>query len=281
MAAMLNRSGQRPGLDLVLKFVEHFAAISEAIDTQGLWDDTDGLFYDRLVTPDGTHVPVKVRSMVGVIPTLAAAVVDEEMLLQSLVVAKQFPRLLRREGMEDQDKLAGAGLLKGEPGTRRLLLGVVGIDRLERIFAKLFDESEFLSPYGLRAISAYHRDHPYELDVEGIRATIDYEPAESTTAMFGGNSNWRGPLWFPLNYLVLEALERYHRFFGEEFKIEYPTGSGQKLTLGRDRPGPAPAPDLDLPGRRRRPAALLRRGRPAAARPGLEGQPGLQRVLPR
>ena len=88
-----------------------------------------------------------------------------------------------------------------------MLLGVVGIDRLERIFAKLFDENEFLSPYGLRAISAYHRDHPYELNVEGIRATIDYEPAESTTAMFGGNSNWRGPLWFPLNYLVLEALD--------------------------------------------------------------------------
>jgi hypothetical protein len=232
MAAMLNRSGQRPGSDLIVKFIEHFAAISEAIDTQGLWDDADGLFYDRLVTPDGTKVAVKVRSMVGIIPTLAAAVVDESMLERSLIVAKKFPRLLRREGLEDADKLAGAGLLKGEPGGRRMLLGVVGVDRLERIFTKLFDEDEFLSPYGLRAISAYHRDHPYELDVEGVRATIDYEPAESTTAMFGGNSNWRGPLWFPLNYLVLEALERYHRFFGDEFQIEYPTGSGHKLTLG-------------------------------------------------
>ncbi len=232
MAAILNRSGQRAGLDLVLKFVEHFAAISEAVDTLGLWDDTDGLFYDRLVTPEGTVVPVKVRSMVGVIPTLAAAVLDEDLLSQALVVAKQFPRLLRREGMEDQDKLAGAGLLKGEIGTRGLLLGVVGVDRLRRIFAKLFDEAEFLSAHGLRAISAYHRDHPYELNVEGIRATIDYEPAESTTAMFGGNSNWRGPVWFPLNYLVLEALERYHRFFGDEFKIEYPTGSRRNLTLG-------------------------------------------------
>ena len=115
MAAMLNRSGQRPGSDLILKFVEHFAAISEAIDTQGLWDDIDGLFYDRLVTPDGTQVPVKVRSMVGIIPTLAAAVVDEPMLERSLMVAKEFPRLLRREGLEDADKLAGAGLLKGEP----------------------------------------------------------------------------------------------------------------------------------------------------------------------
>jgi hypothetical protein len=233
MAAVLNRSGQRPGLDLVLKFVEHFSAISEAIDTQGLWDDTDGLFYDRLVTPDGSRVAVKVRSMVGVIPALAAAVVEEELLGLGLTVAKRFPRLLRRQGLESQDKLAEAGLLKGEPGTRRMLLGVVGVDRLEKIFTKLFDENEFLSPYGLRAISAYHRDHPYRLDVEGIAATIDYEPAESTTAMFGGNSNWRGPLWFPLNYLVIESLERYDRFFGEEFQIEYPTGSGRRLTLGQ------------------------------------------------
>jgi hypothetical protein len=233
MAAVLNRSGQRPGLDLVLKFVEHFAAISEAIDTQGLWDDADGLFYDRLVTPDGSQVPVKVRSMVGVIPALAAAVVEEELLGLGMAVAKRFPYLLRRQGLENAEELANAGLLKGEPGHRRLLLGVVGVERLERIFTKLFDEAEFLSPYGLRAISAYHRDHPYRLDVEGIEATIDYEPAESTTDMFGGNSNWRGPLWFPLNYLVLESLERYYRFFGEELQIEYPTRSGQKLSLGQ------------------------------------------------
>jgi hypothetical protein len=232
IAGVLNRSGQRPAGDLVLKFVEHFAAIREAMETQGLWDDTDGLFYDRLVTPDGRAVPVKVRSMVGIIPTLAAGVLDEGMLDRSLSVAKQLPRLLRHRGLDEADRLAGAGLLQGEPGNRRLLLGVVGVERLERIFEKLFDENEFLSPYGLRAISAYHRDHPYELDVEGITATIDYEPAESTTAMFGGNSNWRGPLWFPLNYLIIGALERYDRFFGDSLLLEYPTGSGQKATLG-------------------------------------------------
>jgi Mannosylglycerate hydrolase MGH1-like glycoside hydrolase domain len=108
---------------------------------------------------------------------------------------------------------------------------VVGTDRLERMFEKLFDENEFLSPYGLRAISAHHREYPYELDVEGVRASVDYEPAESTTAMFGGNSNWRGPLWFPLNYLVVSALERYHRFFGDDFTVEYPTGSGHRVPL--------------------------------------------------
>jgi hypothetical protein len=114
-----------------------------------------------------------------------------------------------------------------------MLLSLAGVDRIEKLFGKLFDESEFLSPHGLRALSAYHRDHPYELDVEGVRASIDYEPAESTTAMFGGNSNWRGPVWFPLNYLVISVLERYHRFFGDEFTIEYPTGSGRHLTLDK------------------------------------------------
>jgi hypothetical protein len=231
MAAILNRAGQRPAADLMLKFLEHFAAISTAIEGQGLWDDVDGLYYDRLLTADGTAVPVKVRSMVGIIPALAAAVVDETMLERSVSLGKQFADFLDRSGFRDESKLRELGLLRGEPGRQRLLLSVAGPDRLEKLLAKLFDESEFLSPYGLRALSAYHREHPYELDAEGIRATIDYEPAESTTAMFGGNSNWRGPLWFPLNYLMISVLERYSRFFGDEVTIEYPTGSGRKLTL--------------------------------------------------
>jgi hypothetical protein len=232
IAAVLNRSGQRPAMDLTLKFAEHFAAIREAMEYQGLWDDEDGLFYDRLVVADGTAVPVKVHSMVAIIPMLAAGVLDEPMLQRILAVGKQFPRLLRHEGHGDQEKLVEAGLLRGEPGQRHLLLGLVDIARFERILSRLLDEDEFLSPYGLRAISAYHREHPYELEVEGVQASIDYEPAESTTSMFGGNSNWRGPLWFPLNYLVIEALDRYHRFFGDGFRIEYPTGSGRQVTLG-------------------------------------------------
>ncbi len=136
-----------------------------------------------------------------------------------------------RRGLHDREKLQETGLMRGEPGSQRLLLSVVGIDRLEKLFTKMFNESEFLSPYGLRALSAYHRDHPYELDVEGFNATIDYEPAESTTDMFGGNSNWRGPLWFPLNYLICASLERYARFFGDDLTFEYPTGSGQQKSL--------------------------------------------------
>ena len=232
IAIVLNWSGQRPGNDLILKFLAHFAAISDAIDSQGLWDEQDGLYYDRLNTPDGSAVPVKVRSIVGIIPMLAAAVADEQMLDRALMISRQFADYAQRRGLHDREKLQETGLMRGEPGSQRLLLSVVGIDRLEKLFTKMFDESEFLSPYGLRALSAYHRDHPYELDVEGFSATIDYEPAESTTDMFGGNSNWRGPLWFPLNYLICASLERYARFFGDDLTFEYPTGSGQRRSLG-------------------------------------------------
>jgi hypothetical protein len=231
IAAVLNRSGQRPASDLVLKFLEHFAAIRGALDSQGLWDEADGLYYDRLVTPSGAAVPVRARSMVGIIPALAAAVIGEKDLERALVLGKQFADLLGGEGLTDRSKLRELGLLRGEPGDQRLLLSLAGPARLERLLGWLFNEGEFLSPHGLRALSAWHREHPYEFDVEGISASVDYEPAESTTAMFGGNSNWRGPVWFPLNYLVISALERYHRFFGDEVTIEYPTGSGQQLTL--------------------------------------------------
>jgi len=233
MAAILNRTGQRPAQDLVLKFLEHFAAISKALDGLGLWDEQDGLYYDRLKTPSGQAVPVRVRSMVGIIPALAAAVLREDEMRQALAVGKHFADFLTQHEMTDRDKLSQRGLLRGEPGHQRMLLSICGPDRLERLFTKLFDEGEFLSPHGLRALSAYHRDHPYQLQVEGITAGIDYEPAESTTAMFGGNSNWRGPVWFPLNYLMVSVLERYHRFYGDDFTIEYPTGSGQHLSLDK------------------------------------------------
>ena len=230
IASILNQSGARPADDLVLKFLDHFVQIRHAMDQLGVWDDEDGLYYDKLVTPDGTEVPIKVRSMVGVIPLLAAAVIDETILQRAQSLGKRVARLVERLG--GREGLIEQGLLRGEPGERRLLLGVVEPAHLLKVFTKLFDESEFLSPYGLRAVSAYHRDHPYELTVEGLQAVIDYEPAESTTNMFGGNSNWRGPIWFPLNYLVLTALDRYHRFFGDDVLVEYPTGSGNQVTLG-------------------------------------------------
>jgi len=231
IAAVLQRSARRPASDLVLKFLEHFAAISDAMEDRGLWDDADGLYYDRLLTPGGTATPVKVRSMVAMIPALAVAVVDEATLDRSLTFGKSFADFLGRRGLGDRDKLRQLGVLRGAPGHERLLLSVAGLGRLQRLLARLFDEAEFLSPYGLRALSAYHRAHPYTLDADGGHFTIDYEPAESTTAMFGGNSNWRGPLWMPLNYLVISSLQHYHRFFGDDLTVEYPAGSGCRLAL--------------------------------------------------
>jgi hypothetical protein len=231
IVAALGWSGQRPAQDLVLKFLEHFAAIRDAIDTQGLWDEADGLYYDRLITASGGAIPVQVRSMVGIIPALAAAVIDGAALGHAMTMNKRFMDFLDRESLGDLQRLAQAGRLRGGAGAQRVLLSVAAPGRLERLMARLFDEGEFLSPHGLRALSAYHRDHPYEFAFDGATAVITYEPAESTTPMFGGNSNWRGPVWFPLNYLVINALERYHRFFGDDMEIEYPTGSGKRLTL--------------------------------------------------
>jgi hypothetical protein len=231
IAAVLNWSGRRQAEDLMLKFLEHTAGIRTALDGQGLWDDADGLYYDRLITPSGYAVPVKTRSMVGIIPALAAIVVDGPTLQRAMTVNKTFMHFLQREGVSDIQKLGQTPQLRGEVGAERMLLSVARPSQLERLFAKLFDQNEFLSPHGLRALSAYHRDHPYRFDAEGFQASIDYEPAESTTPMFGGNSNWRGPVWMPVNYLVIEALERYQRFYGDDLKLEYPTGSRQWHTL--------------------------------------------------
>ena len=219
IAGILNNRG-RPATDLVLKFLEHFALISEALESQGLWDEEDGFFYDRLRLPDGHMQSLKVRSIVGVLPLLGVAAIDEDVVERAESVNKRAAGLL-----------TSAHPVRGPLGERRLLLGVVGVDRFLRLLTRLFDEDEFLSPYGLRAVSRIHAEHPFTLDAGGMNATIDYEPAESTTGMFGGNSNWRGPLWMPVNFLVVEALERYARFFGDDLQVEYPTGSGRHSTL--------------------------------------------------
>jgi hypothetical protein len=191
------------------------------------------------------------------IPALALGVVDQASFERSMAMGKRFAGFLADQdgagpdssgqagagpaggsqagaaaGLEAISGLGTVGLLRGAPGHQRLLLSLAGPDKLARLLTRLFDEAEFLSPHGLRALSAWHREHPYTIDVEGFRASIDYEPAESTTPLFGGNSNWRGPIWFPVNYLVISALERYHTFFGDELTIEYPTGSGRQRTLG-------------------------------------------------
>ena len=233
LAVVLNRSGQRPAQDLVMKYVDHFAAISEALDGLGLWDDADGLYYDRLKTPSGEAVPVKTRSMVGIIPALAAVVVAEDDLQRALTVGKGFADFLASHDMADPQKLGERGLLRGKPGQQRLLLSLCGPDRVERLLAKLFDENEFLSPRGLRALSAYHREHPYTLEVEGITASINYEPAESTTPMFGGNSNWRGPIWFPAELPDGQRPGAVPPVLRRRLRHRVPDRVGEQLTLDK------------------------------------------------
>jgi len=229
IASVLRRSG-RPTTDLVVKFLEHFAALRDAMNDLGVWSEEHGFYFDRLRLADGRTEPVEVYSMVGVIPLLATLVIEGPQLHQARVLGKQFAALIDPARI-DPDTLRERGMLRGEPGDERLLLGVVGTDQLLRVLARLFDESEFLSPYGLRSMSARHRAEPYRLDLDTTIATVDYEPGESTTAMFGGNSNWRGPVWFPLNHLICEALDRLHHFLGDDVTVEYPTGSGTTATL--------------------------------------------------
>jgi len=230
MATVLNRAKIRPTVDLVVKFLEHFALVRRALNDCGLWNEEDGFFYDQLICPDGTVRNVAVHSMVGAIPLLATMTLDEELFSRALQTGKRAAELFGSDG-EDLGALYEMGVLRGEVGDRRMLLGVVEVPRLKRLITRLLDESEFLSPHGVRSLSAYHREHPYEFDVEQYKASIDYEPGESTTYMFGGNSNWRGPVWFPLNYLVCDSIERLGRFYRDEVLVEFPTGSGTMLTF--------------------------------------------------
>ncbi|HVM64366.1 MAG TPA: hypothetical protein VMU14_05860, partial [Acidimicrobiales bacterium] len=180
-----------------------------------------------LCGPDGSQQPVPVRSIVGLIPLFAVTTLQPE-------VIDRLPGFrARTEWFErHRPQYAAACAHSRDPGYEdRRLLSVLSPDRLVRVLARMADEAEFLSPYGVRALSKWHADHPVSLDIDGMRATVDYEPGESTTALFGGNSNWRGPVWFPINHLIIGGLTRFHSFLGPAFTVEYPTGSGRKATL--------------------------------------------------
>jgi hypothetical protein len=218
--------------DVASKFWEHFLYIAKAInhlgnDGQGMWDEADGFFYDVLHTPHDGHMPLKIRSMVGLIPlyaieTLEPSVVDK---LPGFKRRMEWFIRNRKDLTENVACMATAGM-----GERRLL-SIVTADQLRRVLRYMLDEREFLSPYGIRALSQVHRDQPYVLPVNGRDHRVDYEPAESSTGLFGGNSNWRGPIWFPVNFLLIESLQKFHHYLGDDFKVECPTGSGQYMTL--------------------------------------------------
>ncbi|HUG54877.1 MAG TPA: glucosidase [Vicinamibacteria bacterium] len=237
LAMALELASEDPAYeDMASKFFEHFVAIADAMNSlggTGLWDEQDGFYYDRLHA-DGTEVPLRVRSLVGLVPLFTVEVIEDEIISRLPGFKKRLDWFL--ENRKDlarhiscmQPEAPGHGQAGGH-GHR--LLAIPSRERLVRVMRYLLDESEFLAPGGIRSLSRYHRDHPYVLHVDGQEHRVDYTPAESTTGLFGGNSNWRGPVWFPMNYLIVEALERYDHFYGDSLRVELPTGSGRMVSL--------------------------------------------------
>ncbi|MBI3476271.1 MAG: glucosidase [Acidobacteria bacterium] len=218
--------------DLASKFWEHFIYIANAMshrgdDGIGLWNEEDGFFYDVLKLPDGVHFPMKIRSMVGLIPLFAVETLEQEVL-------DRLPGFKRRlEWFLDNrpDLTDNIACMRTHGRGERRLLSIANEKQLRAILRYMLDEAEFLSPHGVRALSRFHHEHPYALNVAGMEYRVDYEPAESRTGLFGGNSNWRGPVWFPVNFLLVESLQKFHHYFGDNFKVEFPTGSGNMLSL--------------------------------------------------
>jgi len=218
--------------DVASKFFEHFMAIADAMNRlggTGLWDEGDGFYYDQLHA-DGTQIPLRVRSVVGLLPLIACEVIEEEEITRLAGFRKRMQWLL--DNRPDLARSIACMHPKGRNGFTHRLLSIPTRERLTRVLRCMLDEREFLSPYGIRSVSAIHREHPYIVDLLGERHEVGYVPGDSSTRLFGGNSNWRGPVWFPLNYLLVEALERYDHFYGDTLQVEYPTGSGRNATLG-------------------------------------------------
>jgi len=220
--------------DMASKFFEHFVAIADAMNTfggTGLWDEQDGFYYDRLHA-DGHDFPLRVRSLVGLVPLFAVEVLEDDVIDGLPGFKKRLHWFLENRPDLSRDISYMQRHPGGGPGAHgHRLLAIPSRDRLVRLLAYLLDEMEFLAPGGIRSLSRHHREHPYAFAVGGQEHRVEYTPAESTSGLFGGNSNWRGPIWFPMNFLIVEALERYHHFYGASLRVECPTGSGHLLTL--------------------------------------------------
>ncbi len=233
LAIALELASEEPEYeDVASKFWEHFIHIAHAINDRGkdgigLWDETGGFFYDVLRFPGGARFPMRVRSMVGLIPLFAVETLEPELL-------DRLPGFKRRlEWFIDNrpDLLGNMACLGRKGANQRRLLSIANPAQLRRILTIMLDENEFLSPHGIRSLSRFHRQHPYTLVANGIEHRVDYEPAESSNGLFGGNSNWRGPIWFPLNYLLVESLQKFHHYLGDDFKIAFPTGTDAMMSL--------------------------------------------------
>ncbi|MBI3886746.1 MAG: glucosidase [Opitutae bacterium] len=232
LAISLELAEQDPAYeDIASKFFEHFVSIADAMNHlggTGLWHEEDGFYYDQLLLEGKSH-PLRLRSMVGIIPLFAVEFIEEERLDQLPGFAKRT-----RWFLENRKDLAAdiSYMSKGAAGGRRLL-AIPSKERLARVLSYVFDEKEFLSPYGVRSLSRVYAEKPFILHAGGEEYRVEYVPGESDTGLFGGNSNWRGPIWFPTNFLLIEALERYHHYYGDTFLVEFPTGSGNKINLAQ------------------------------------------------
>jgi len=218
--------------DIATKFFEHFLYIADAMNHIGetdveLWDEEDGFYYDVLHLPDDRRLKLKVRSMVGLIPLFAVETIEPE----TLAAFPGFKERLEWFINNRPNLRHNVACMVTQGVGQRRLLAIVNQNKLKKILQNLLDETEFLGEYGIRALSKFHANHPYIFNIDGCQFKVDYEPAESSSGLFGGNSNWRGPIWFPVNYLIIESLQKFHSYLGDDFNVECPTGSGQEMTL--------------------------------------------------
>ncbi len=219
--------------DMASKFFEHYVAIAEAMnsmDGSGLWDEADGFYYDHLYL-NGQSIPIRVRSLVGLLPLMTGVILEEE-------IIEKLPGFKRRMKwfLDNRDDLSQhmTYMEREDPNSKtasRRLLAIPSEDRFRKLIAVMLDEDEFLSPFGIRSLSVAHRDEPFRFELAGHHHEVQYVPGESDSGMFGGNSNWRGPIWFPTNFLLIQSLKRYHVFYGDDFRVECPTGSGKYMSL--------------------------------------------------
>jgi len=218
--------------DMATKFFEHFLRISAAMvtkrDGHSLWNEEDGFFYDVLHLPNDEIIPLKVRSLVGLLPLFAVETVEPDLLNSMPIFARRMDWFISKR----PDYTSTMASVHTEGVGARHLMSILDENKLRSILKYMLDEKEFLSDYGIRSLSKYHEKHPYTINLGGQIFCISYEPAEAKTGLFGGNSNWRGPIWFPINYLIIESLQKYHYYYGSDFKVECPTGSGKWMTLG-------------------------------------------------
>jgi hypothetical protein len=215
--------------DMASKFFEHFVAIVDAMNTlggSGLWDETDGFYYDQMHAGERT-IPLRVRSLVGIMPLVAVEIIEQKTIDALPGFKKRLEWFLRNRA----DLARHIGYMECGTCHDHRMLAITSRARLERVLRYLLDEDEFLSPHGIRSVSKFHEKNPYVLELDGRQHRVDYTPAEGNTGLFGGNSNWRGPIWFPINFLIVEALERYHHFYGDALQVEFPTGSGRRMDL--------------------------------------------------